>query len=88
MPCKEGHLLVRWVKEKKQTLSNYALDGVAIYTQSLQRHRRPSYLSCRRGRKPLSEFTKKPIMTLKQSLMAVIGETEDGSTTFVVTPQY
>jgi hypothetical protein len=47
---------------------------VYLYTQSLQRYRRLSKLSCRIVRKPLREFTMRPMMTLKQSLTAVMME--------------
>ena len=61
----------RWVKNNKSislSMVNLliALWMVYQYTQSLQRHRCPSYLSCRRGRKPLRDFTMRPLVTLKQ----------------------
>jgi hypothetical protein len=59
---------------------NYTLDGVSIH---------PVY-SFRRGRKPLRDFTMKPMVTIKQSrsLMAVIGEHLEWINNIVVTPQY
>jgi hypothetical protein len=48
---------------------------VIKYTKSLQRDRPPSYLSCRRGRKPLRDFTMRSMVTLKllHILMDVTG---------------
>ena len=60
------------------------------YTQSLQRYRRPSQLSCQRGRKLLRVFTMRTMVTLKQlqSLLAVMGENLGWIDNIVVTPQY
>ena len=51
-------------------------------------YRRPSKLSCRRERKPLIDFTMRPMVTLKQLqlLMAVIGENWGRLNNIVVTP--
>jgi hypothetical protein len=74
----------RWLKIQKAHIEylfehdeviKYTLDGVSTHpvTTKIQ----ASFLTqLRRGRKPLRDFTRRPMMTLKQlqSLMAVIGE--------------
>ena len=63
---------------------NYTLDGVSI--TKIQ----ASFLSCRRGRKPLKNFIMNTMVTLKQlqSLMAAMGDNWGWVDNIVVTPQY
>ena len=63
----------RWVKIKIADIEYPFEHGEVItlwmvyqYTHSLQRHRHPSKLSFRRGKKPLRDSTMRPMATLKQ----------------------
>jgi hypothetical protein len=66
---------------------NYTLDGVSIHSVAA-RYRRLSLLSCQRGRKQLRDFTMRSMVTLKQSLMAVIEESLGCISNIIVTPQH
>ena len=74
----------RWVKKKADEKAeypfehgeviHYTLDGVSIHPVNTKIQ--VFFLTCRRGKIQLRDFTMRPMVTLKQlhSLMAVIGE--------------
>ena len=73
MPSKKGYLLLMGKIKIKADLENSFEPGEVItlwmvyqYSQSLQRYRRPSQLSCQRGRKPLMDFTTRPVVNKKK----------------------